>query len=83
MQHPIHPCAGFRRATSCALRLALHGTGLVLIGAGTALTGTGRVLKVYGRTLRIIASASPRRNSTVPALPTWSAAVFAFTIPAT
>ena len=31
MQYPIISCTGFRRAASCALRLALHGTGLVLI----------------------------------------------------
>ena len=63
MQHPIIPCAGFRRVASCALRLALHGTGIVLIGAGTALTGTGRVLKVCGRTLRIFAATRPHRHS--------------------
>ena len=67
MQHPIQPCAGFRRAASCALRLALHGTGLVLIGAGTALTGTGRVLKVCGHSLRTIAATRPQRHTTAPA----------------
>ena len=66
MQHPINIRTGFRRAASCALRLALHGTGIVLIGAGTALTGTGRVLKVCGRTLRIIAATRPHRHSTAP-----------------
>lgn len=67
MQHPINIRTGFRRAASCALRLTLHGTGIVLIGAGTALTGTGRVLKICGRTLRIIAATRPHRHSTAPA----------------
>ena len=67
MQNPIHPRAGFRRAASCALRLALHGTGLVLIGAGTALAGTGRVLKVCGHSLKACATSRGSRQSATPA----------------
>ena len=65
MQHPIIPCAGFRRAASCALRLALHGTGIVLIGAGTALVCTGRVLKVCGQ--KIKSFAIPNHSTPQPA----------------
>jgi len=67
MQHPIHPCAGFRRAASCVLRIALTGTGLVLIGTGTALTGTGRVLKVCGHSLRAFAAAHRHPHSATTA----------------
>ena len=66
MQHPINIRTGFRRAASCALRLALHGAGIVLIGTGTALTGTGRVLKVCGRSLRTFAAARPHPHSMAP-----------------
>jgi len=34
MQHPIIPCAGFRRAASCALRLALHAQAVCSKSAG-------------------------------------------------
>ena len=63
MQHPINIRTGFRRAASCALRIARHGTAAALIGTGNLLIGTGRALKFCGRKIRPAAKPAPKPHS--------------------
>ena len=61
----IHYGASLRRAASCALHIARHGTAAALINAGNILIGTGRVLKFCGRKIR--PAAKPRSRPARPA----------------
>ena len=61
----IHYGASLRRAASCALHIARHGTAAALTGTGNILIGTGRVLKFCGR--KIKPAPRPRPHPARPA----------------